>query len=105
MGATRIDTSNRSASYHGNDLTVSSSEFNILRILLSAAGDVGEKGSLNERALGRALSAYDRSIDVHISKLRKKLSAHGGDELILSVRGVGYQFVGGPQGESRDSQG
>ncbi len=105
VGATRIDTANRSASYHGNDLKVTSSEFNILRILLSSAGEVVDKGSLNERALGRALSAYDRSIDVHISKLRKKLSAYGGDHLILSVRGVGYQFVSDPQGNARDSQG
>ncbi len=105
VGATRIDTTNRRASYNGNDLNVTSSEFNILKILLSCAGDVVDKGSLNQRALGRALSAYDRSIDVHISKLRKKLSLQGGEELILSVRGVGYQFVGSPEGVVSDTQG
>jgi DNA-binding response OmpR family regulator len=42
--------------------------------------------------MGRALSAYDRSIDVHISKVRKKLAAQGGDDLIVSVRGSGYQL-------------
>ncbi|MBE9538976.1 MAG: response regulator transcription factor [Proteobacteria bacterium] len=98
VGETRIDTTNRSASYRGNDLKVTSSEFNILQILLSCAGEVVDKGSLNQRALGRALSAYDRSIDVHISKLRKKLSGLGGEDLILSVRGVGYQFVSSPIG-------
>ena len=98
VGETRIDTTNRSASYRGNDLKVTSSEFNILQILLSCAGEVVDKGSLNEKALGRALSAYDRSIDVHISKLRKKLSGFGGEGLILSVRGVGYQFVSSPTG-------
>ncbi len=98
VGATRIDSTNRSASYNGNDLKVTSSEFNILQILLYCAGEVVEKGSLNQQALGRALSAYDRSIDVHISKLRKKLSAWGGEDLILSVRGVGYQFINSPPG-------
>lgn len=93
VGVTRIDTANRSASYNGNDLKLTSSEFNILRILLASSGEVVEKGALNQQALGRPLSAYDRSIDVHISKLRKKLAAFGGDKLILSVRGVGYQFA------------
>jgi len=105
VGSTRLDTSNRSASYDGNDLKVTSSEFNILQILLSSAGEVVDKGRLNEKALGRALSAYDRSIDVHISKLRKKLSAFGGDDLILSVRGVGYQFASRPDGAVCDDQG
>jgi len=93
VGVTYIDTANRSASYDGNDLKVTSAEFNILKILLEHAGEVVDKDSLNEQALGRALSAYDRSIDVHVSNLRKKLAAHGGEDLIISVRGVGYQFV------------
>lgn len=104
VGATRIDTASRTASYNGEDLKVTSSEFNILKILLHSAGTVVDKGSLNERALGRALSAYDRSIDVHISKLRKKLAANGGEDLILSVRGVGYQFVTSPDGDMCDIQ-
>ena len=41
---------------------------------------------------GAPLSAYDRSIDVHVSKIRKKFAVLGGEELIISVRGVGYQF-------------
>ena len=92
VGATHIDTNNRSASYHRRDLKVTSAEFNILKILLANAGQVVDKNNLNELALGRALTAYDRSIDVHVSNLRKKLAALGGDNLILSVRGVGYQF-------------
>ena len=105
LGGARIDRANRSASFNGNDLKLTSSEFNILHILLNSAGEVVDKGSLNEQALGRALSAYDRSIDVHISKLRKKLSALGGDKLIVSVRGVGYQFVASPCGAGHDAEG
>jgi len=93
VGSTYIDTANRTASHNGKDLKATSAEFNILKILLAHAGEVVDKDKLNELALGRALSAYDRSIDVHVSNLRKKLAAQGGDNLIISVRGVGYQFV------------
>ena len=90
---TRLDTGSRKASYAGQELDLTSAEFNLLRLLLERAGTVVDKDSLSREALGRPLSAYDRSIDVHISKIRKKLAALGGDRLILSVRGAGYQFT------------
>ncbi len=102
---TRCDTADRSASHAGIDLKLTSAEFNILRILLANAGQVVSKEILNEQALGRALSAYDRSIDVHVSNLRKKFSATGSENLILSVRGVGYQFVIRSPGESSEAKG
>ena len=52
-----------------------------------------DKETLSQEALGRPLTAYDRSIDVHVSKIRRKLSAAGAGELILNVRGLGYQFA------------
>ena len=67
----------------------------VLQILLSRAGHVVDKETLSRDALGRPLSAYDRSIDVHVSKIRKKLAALGGENLIVSVRGIGYQFAVG----------
>ena len=91
-GATAMNAANRSATYGGVDLQLTSTEFNVLQVLVSNAGTVVSKELLSQNALGRALSAYDRSIDVHISKVRKKLAALGGDNLIISVRGSGYQF-------------
>jgi DNA-binding response OmpR family regulator len=91
-GATSINPANRSATYAGQDLQLTSAEFNVLQVLISNAGSVVNKEILSQQALGRALSAYDRSIDVHVSKIRKKLAALGGDNLIVSVRGSGYQF-------------
>ena len=96
VGQTRINTAERSATHGGCDLQLTGAEFNVLHMLLAHAGTVVDKESLSQHALGRALSAYDRSIDVHISKLRKKLAASGGDNLIISVRGSGYQFAIGP---------
>ncbi|CAA0098487.1 Transcriptional regulatory protein CpxR [Halioglobus japonicus] len=91
-GKTAMNTADRSAMYDGIDLQLTSTEFNVLHVLVTNAGTVVSKELLSEQALGRALSAYDRSIDVHISKIRRKLAALGGDNLIVSVRGSGYQF-------------
>lgn len=93
VGQTRLNSAERSASHNGTSLQLTSAEFNVLQVLLTRAGTVVDKESLSQQALGRALSAYDRSVDVHISKLRKKLTAAGGARLIVSVRGSGYQFT------------
>lgn len=93
VGATRIDSTRRSATHAGADLELTSAEFNVLQVLLARAGSVVDKDTLCREALGRPLSAYDRSVDVHVSKIRKKLAARGGDHLIASVRGAGYQFL------------
>lgn len=89
---TCINPANRSATFNGVDLQLTSAEFNVLQVLVGNAGTVVNKEILSRQALGRSLSAYDRSIDVHVSKIRKKLAALGGDNLIVSVRGSGYQF-------------
>jgi DNA-binding response OmpR family regulator len=93
IGLTELNTTNRGASYNGENLNLTSAEFNVLHALLRHAGQVVNKELISKQALGRSLSAYDRSVDVHVSKIRKKFAALGGDNLIISVRGVGYQFV------------
>ena len=93
VGKTTLNSAERSASHAGTNLNLTSAEFSILQLLLQRAGTVVAKESLSQQALGRALTAYDRSVDVHISKLRKKLAASGGEKLIVSVRGSGYQFA------------
>jgi len=92
VGQTIVDPGNRSASHGGSPLKLTSAEFNVLQTLASRAGTVVNKETLSKEALGRSLAAYDRSVDVHVSKVRKKLAAAGGDDLIVSVRGSGYQF-------------
>jgi len=91
-GRTIIHPGSRRASYDGIDLQLTSAEFNILQELVRRAGTVVSKETLSREALGRSLSAYDRSVDVHVSKVRRKFAAAGGDNLIVSVRGSGYQF-------------
>jgi len=93
VGKARINPADRSASFAGVDLQLTSAQFNVLQTLLTEAGKVVDKETLSQQALGRPLSAFDRSIDVHVSKIRKKLAEQGGDKLIVSVRGIGYQFT------------
>jgi len=92
VGRTVINPGSRRASYDGVELQLTSAEFNILQELVSRAGTVVSKETLSQQARGRSLSAYDRSVDVHVSKVRKKFAAAGGADMIVSVRGSGYQF-------------
>ncbi|KJS08011.1 MAG: hypothetical protein VR73_07355 [Gammaproteobacteria bacterium BRH_c0] len=73
-------------------LDLTSTEFSVLEILAKNAGKVVSKEMLYEGALGRTLSAYDRSLDMHISHLRRKLSEVDDQMVIHTVRGTGYQL-------------
>jgi len=81
----------------GQLLELTSTEFSILQLLLQRSGEVVEKKDLYLAALGREPVAYDRSIDMHVSNLRRKLGpARDGAERIETIRGIGYQYcVGG----------
>ncbi|MGV8058104.1 MAG: response regulator [Smithellaceae bacterium] len=69
-------------------------EFSILYILIKNAGLLVTRDDLAKEVLGRPLSPYDRSVDVHVSRLRKKLSSGDGSiERIKSIRGAGYIYV------------
>ncbi len=84
----------RSVTRNGEKVELTSVEFNLLEVLLARAGEVVDRESLVEQVLGRRLSAYDRSIDVHVSALRKKLGHYAGEtERIRTVRGVGYLYA------------
>jgi len=84
----------RSAQWNGEALSLTSTEFSILELLARHAGSVVSKNELSEKALGRPLARFDRSIDVHVSSIRQKLGARrDGQSWIQTVRGQGYQFV------------
>ena len=73
-------------------LQLTGTEFEILRCLMETPGEVVTKDSLSERALGRRLLPFDRSIDTHISNLRQKLGADA-NVTISNQRGVGYLLL------------
>lgn len=89
-----LSRSSRAAKIGGNDLALTSVEFDVLATLASDAGKVVRKEDLSEHVLGRKLSPYDRSLDMHISNLRKKLGPHAdGSERIKTIRSVGYIYT------------
>lgn len=94
-GDITLDPSSRRVSLGAVDLQLTSVEFSLLHEFLLNKGRVISRDDLAERVLGRKLTAFDRSIDVHVSSLRKKLGSDDirNQERIKSVRGVGYLFT------------
>ncbi|CAN5436787.1 response regulator [soil metagenome] len=89
-----VSISGRSAKKDGEDLGLTAVEFDLLVALLNDVGKVVNKEDLSEKVLDRKLSPYDRSLDMHISNLRKKLGTRAdGDERIKTIRSVGYIFT------------
>jgi len=89
-----VSSSARTATIDGKDLGLTSVEFELLRQLIGAAGSIVKKEELSERVLERPLSPYDRSLDMHISNLRKKLGERAdGSERIKTIRSVGYIYT------------
>lgn len=90
VGDIQLSSSKRQVTFKGEPLELTSTEFNLLEVLVKNAGQVVSKETLSEEALERKLVKFDRSIDVHISSIRHKL---GQPELIQTVRGLGYQYI------------
>jgi DNA-binding response OmpR family regulator len=75
-------------------VALTGAEFRVLELLMRSAGQVISRDAMTEQALGRKLAAYDRSIDTHISNLRRKLDLESGtNPEIKNVRGSGYTLT------------
>jgi len=90
-----IDPGAREAFSNGKRVELTTFEFDILEMLMRSAGRVLSRDALMECFYNRKATPFDRSIDMHISHLRKKLER--GDALIKTIRGVGYQFARAPE--------
>jgi two-component system response regulator CpxR len=94
VGDVELDFGSRSVRKQGQGIPITSVEFDLLTVLLQHAGQIVSRDDLSLRALGRSFHPLDRSVDMHISNLRKKLGPHAdGSERIKSVRGVGYLYA------------
>ena len=85
----------RTVSANGKQVELTTFEFDILELLMRSAGTVLSRDALMENFYNRKATPFDRSIDMHISHLRKKLE--NGETLIKTIRGVGYQFCRTPE--------
>lgn len=95
VGRLRIDSSTHTARLGDELLNLTTYEFNLLKVLAERPGRVLGRELLLEMVTGSAEEAFDRSIDVHVSRLRQKLGDDARDPRMLkTVRGVGYVLTG-----------
>ena len=88
-----LNQGNRTLTRNGQPVDLTSTEFSILLALLQQRGEVVSKRDLYVSALGREPVPHDRSVDMHVSNLRRKLGPDPrGDNRIETIRGIGYQF-------------
>lgn len=93
VGNIELDPATRSVLQNGKPVELTSVEFNLLHVLLREAGRVVPRERLVDAVLGRKFSPFDRSIDMHVSKVRKKLGDSDATDHIKTIRGVGYIFA------------
>jgi two-component system response regulator CpxR len=95
IGDLEMQLKTRRVLQNGSEVTLTGAEFEILLLLLRGAGKTLSRDDIAEAALGRPVGPLDRSIDNHISNLRKKLGAEvNGVERIRNIRGTGYCYTG-----------
>src|SRR6266852_58308 len=92
VGDVALSASRRAVVCAETPVELTAVEFNVLECLLRNAGSIVSRETLAKRALGRPLAPFDRSVDVHVHNLRKKISATP-DERIKTIRGSGYMYA------------
>ncbi len=88
----RLDASSHRITAGGDELNMGPTEFRLLHFFMSHAERVYSRGQLLDRVWGGDVYVEERTVDVHIRRLRKALSLHGHDRFIQTVRGAGYRF-------------
>ncbi len=96
VGDLELQPARRRVLHNGEEIVLTGTEFEILLLLLRADGKPVSRDDIAEACLGRSMGIFDRSVDNHISNLRRKLGADiDGAERIRSLRGVGYIYTAG----------
>jgi len=93
VGDVELDPGTRTVLHKGKPVELTSVEFSLLQVLLREAGRVVTREALVDEVLGRKFSPFDRSIDMHVSKVRKKLGDSESGDHIKTIRGAGYIFA------------
>ena len=78
--------------FEGRDLGLTLKEFKLLKILIAHAGVTVEREELFREVWGENFMGETRTLDIHISQLRDKITECGGGDVIITVRGIGYRF-------------
>lgn len=88
----RLDPGGHRVTAHGNAIDLGPTEFRMLHFFMAHPERVYSRGQLLDKVWGTDVYIEERTVDVHIRRLRKALSGHGHDHLIQTVRGTGYRF-------------
>jgi two-component system response regulator CpxR len=95
INAVKIDHATRQVFCHEQLVELTGTEFQILDLLMNSASKIVSKNIISEQILKRKLSAFDRSIDMHISNIRRKLLEFSPSDKLKTIRGAGYIFLAG----------
>jgi len=99
----KIDRIRHRVTVKQNEISLTPTEFKLLECMLRQPGRAFNRHQLMDAAIGEGQIVLERTIDVHIKTLRKKLTDAGGDEgLIETVRGVGYRFMEDPDAPAKE---
>ena len=91
-----LNNNSREVKVNDRSIDLTSTEFDLLKLLMEKFGQFVTRDVISEQILGKKLQSYDRSIDMHVSHIRKKLGLTSNNhERIKTLRGNGYQFVSG----------
>ncbi len=94
LAGVELHPESRSVTCSGKPVNLTGAEFDLLYTFLRTPGKIISREDLTQAALGRPMSPMDRSIDVHVSNLRRKLGSYEGDqERIKAIRGSGYVYL------------
>ncbi|KXJ57623.1 MAG: two-component system response regulator [Colwellia sp. Phe_37] len=85
----------RQVSCHEQSIELTGTEYQIIEYLMSKPGSIVSKDEISEQVLKRKLSAFDRSIDMHVSNIRRKLLPFSPNDKLKTIRGAGYIFLAG----------
>ena len=97
-GVLRLDTAGHRVSAHGNEIKLGPTEYRLLKFLITHPDRVYSRTQLLDRCWGANVYVEERTVDVHVRRLRKALAAEEAADYIQTVRGAGYRF------SSRESQ-
>jgi two-component system, OmpR family, response regulator len=91
-GHLRLDADGRSVTWQGKAVSLTVTEFDLLQALMTAPAKIFSRDDLMTKAYGAHVAVSDRTIDSHLRNVRSKIAELGGDDIIVTVHGVGYRL-------------